>query len=72
MTQDHFDDRIARERDFHNDRFGAVEDRKEDAFYFAVKAAVEAYWGMVRKAAVGKDVLEYGCASGPGSIDLAG
>ena len=35
MMQNQSDDRLARERDFHNDRFGAVEARKEDTFYFA-------------------------------------
>jgi SAM-dependent methyltransferase len=71
MTPDRFDDRIARERDFHNDRFGAVEERREDSFYFAAQPGVKAYWRLVRQAIVGKDVLEYGCASGRGSIDLA-
>jgi SAM-dependent methyltransferase len=71
MTQERFEDRIARERDFHNERFGATEERPEDSYYFAVEAAATAYWRLVRQAAVGKDVLEYGCSNGGRSIDLA-
>jgi SAM-dependent methyltransferase len=71
MTQDQSDDRLLRERDFHNERFGAIEARTEDAFYFAARAAVAAYWQLVRQATAGKDVLEYGCSNGQSSIGLA-
>lgn len=71
MAQERFDDRITRERDFHNERFGAKEERPEDSYYFAVESAAAAYWGLVRQAAAGKDVLEYGCSNGSRSIDLA-
>jgi len=71
VTHTEFDGRLARERDFHNERFGATEERKEDSFYFAAQAAVAAYWRQVRQAAAGKDVLEYGCSNGLGSIGLA-
>ncbi|MCA1491717.1 class I SAM-dependent methyltransferase [Sinorhizobium alkalisoli] len=71
MMQSHADERLVRERDFHNERFGATEARKEDAFYFAVGAAVAAYWRLVRQATAGKDVLEYGCSNGQSSIGLA-
>lgn len=66
-----YDDRLARERDFHNERFGATEERRQDSYYFAVQPATDAYWALVRKAAAGKDVLEYGCSHGMGSIGLA-
>lgn len=66
-----YDARLARERDFHNERFGAVEERKEDSFYFAVKPAVDAYWRLVRAACPERDVLEYGCSNGMSSIGLA-
>ena len=66
-----YDQRLESERDFHNKRFGAEEERKEDAFYFAVQAAAEAYWRLVREAVRGKDALEYGCSHGEGSIGLA-
>ncbi|GES45392.1 hypothetical protein RsS62_46440 [Rhizobium dioscoreae] len=66
-----YDARLARERDFHNERFGAVEERKEDSFYFAVKPAVDAYWRLVRAACPEQDVLEYGCSNGMSSIGLA-
>ncbi|MBP2233904.1 SAM-dependent methyltransferase [Sinorhizobium kostiense] len=71
MMQNQSDDRLARERDFHNDRFGAVEARKEDTFYFAAEAAVVAYWKLVRQTTAGKDVLEYGCSNGQSSMRLA-
>lgn len=71
MTQNQPDERLVRERDFHNERFGAAEARKEDSFYFAAEAAVAAYWQLVRQASVGKDVLEYGCSNGQSSIGLA-
>lgn len=65
------DARLTRLRDFHNERFGAVEERKQDSFYFAVKPAVDAYWRLVRAACPDKDVLEYGCSNGMSSIGLA-
>ncbi|WFU10565.1 class I SAM-dependent methyltransferase [Rhizobium sp. CB3090] len=65
------DARLTRERDFHNERFGAVEERKQDSFYFAAKPAVDIYWRLVRAACSGKDVLEYGCSNGMSSIGLA-
>lgn len=65
------DERLQRERDFHNERFGAPEERKEDSFYFAAKPAVDAYWRLVRETAPEKEVLEYGCSHGTSSIDLA-
>lgn len=65
------DVRLARERDFHNERFGAVEERKQDSYYFAVKPAVDAYWRLVRAACREREVLEYGCSNGMSSIGLA-
>jgi SAM-dependent methyltransferase len=67
-----YDKRLTRERDFHNERFGAPEERKQDSFYFAAKPAMDAYWRRVRAAARGKEVLEYGCSHGRGSLGLAG
>ncbi|MGG6898612.1 MULTISPECIES: class I SAM-dependent methyltransferase [Rhizobium] len=65
------DARLTRERDFHNERFGALEERKQDSFYFAVKPAVDAYWRLVKAACPEKEVLEYGCSNGMSSIGLA-
>lgn len=65
------DERIAREQAFHNERFGAAEARKQDAFYFAVTAGAECYKRRVQEAAAGRDVLEYGCACGLNSVSLA-
>jgi ubiquinone/menaquinone biosynthesis C-methylase UbiE len=68
-----YDTRLARERDFHNERFGAPEERKQDAFYyFAARTAINDYWRRVEAACAGKEVLEYGCADGRSSIRLAG
>jgi SAM-dependent methyltransferase len=68
-----YDTRLTRERDFHNERFGAPEERKQDSFYnFAARPAFEAYWRHVGAAARGKEVLEYGCADGRSSIRIAG
>lgn len=63
--------RLERERDFHNNRFGATEARKEDSFYFALTHGASRYWDEVKLASLGCDVLEYGCASGGNSIALA-
>jgi SAM-dependent methyltransferase len=64
-------ERLEREREFHNDRFGAPASRKEDAFYFAARAAGNEYWRLIGQAAAGRDVLEYGCSTGQSSIGLA-
>ncbi|MBB5572551.1 MULTISPECIES: class I SAM-dependent methyltransferase [Rhizobium] len=65
------DARLTRERDFHNERFGAVEERKQDSFYFAAQPAMDAYWRLARAACPGREVLEYGCSNGMSSIGLA-
>lgn len=66
MTMQVDDGRLSREREFHNERFGAPEARREDAFYFAIADGAEEYGRRVREAARGRDVLEYGCAAGTG------
>lgn len=66
-----YDERLARERDFHNQRFGGLEERKEDSFYFAARPAFDTYWRLVRETAPGREVLEYGCSHGMSSIGLA-
>jgi SAM-dependent methyltransferase len=66
-----YQDRLERERDFHNERFGAVEERKQDSFYFAAQPAMDVYWRLLRQTAPGKDVLEYGCADGASTLRLA-
>ena len=71
MAETHNADRFERERDFHNERFGAPQQRKENSYYAAVRAGMNEYWRLVRQEAPGKDVLEYGCAMGWGSIGLA-
>jgi SAM-dependent methyltransferase len=64
------DERLSREREFHNERFGAPEARRKDAFHFAIANGAEEYGRRVREAARGRDVLEYGCTGGA-SVALA-
>ena len=71
MTQNNVEGRLTREKDFHNERFGAEEARREDQFYFALATGSEDFYRRLAAAAVGVDVLEYGCASGTHSIRLA-
>lgn len=71
MTEDNVEGRLTREKDFHNERFGAEEPRREDEFYFAVAIGFEDFFCRLEAAAEGVDVLEYGCASGGNSIRLA-
>jgi SAM-dependent methyltransferase len=71
MTEDKVEDRLKRETDFHNERFGAEDARREDEFYFALDTGFEEYFCRIEAAAEGVDVLEYGCASGGHSIRLA-
>ncbi|PTE06310.1 class I SAM-dependent methyltransferase [Mesorhizobium helmanticense] len=66
-----YQERPERERDFHNKRFGAVEERRQDSFYFAAQPATDACWQLLRETAPGKTALEYGCADGENSIRLA-
>lgn len=56
------EERVARERDFHNDRFSSEESRTEQAkYYWAVSDGAADYKQTFHDLARGKDVLEYGC-----------
>ena len=64
-------DRIAREREFHDDRFGDDSERaKAGKFYSAVTSANEQYTEAVLRQVDG-DCLEYGCGTGAHAFDLA-
>jgi SAM-dependent methyltransferase len=61
----------ARERDFHNRRFGAPVDPRAhlDKWYAAVRHGAAWQDALVRAEAAGRDVLEYGCADGTLALD---
>ena len=63
--------RVERERDFHNRRFSAENRQAQKKFYRAVEDCFSDYDSSVRAAALGADVLEYGCAKGQVSVELA-
>ncbi|MBV8920736.1 class I SAM-dependent methyltransferase [Bradyrhizobium sp.] len=58
--------RIERERDFHNQRFGAEHDIREplNKWYGALAAGTQAQNDLVRQYGRGANVLEYGCSDG--------
>lgn len=62
---------LERERLFHNERFAGDSREAQEKYYFAVQPCEDALWSAVQAAAVGKTVLEYGCAKGERSFELA-
>lgn len=71
MIENNVQGRLTREKDFHNERFGAEDARREDEFYFALDVGFKDFFCRLDAAAADVDVLEYGCASGGQSIRLA-
>ncbi len=65
------DERIARERAFHNERFTEETRTHQEKYYMAIQHGRDRFAAMVADQAVGKDVLEYGCAKGARSLELA-
>lgn len=66
------DDRLARERDFHNARFEDGDSRQAQLkYYWAIADGAKEYTDSVARIAAGKDVLEYGCADGSFARELA-
>ena len=66
------DDRLARERAFHNARFEEGDNRQVQLkYYWAIAEGAERYVETVARLAAGKDVLEYGCADGSFARRLA-
>jgi SAM-dependent methyltransferase len=65
--------RIARERDFHNQRYSDDSERGErlGRLYEGIANGFEAYWERVRKVADGRRVLEFGCGTGGNALALA-
>jgi SAM-dependent methyltransferase len=59
-------ERVERERDFHDKRFGAGGGRRGQGFYAIDAPSREFYQRFLESRANGREVLEYGC--GPGSL----
>ncbi len=65
------EDRLARERDFHDARFAkAAGVRPANAFYAITGASQHKYKALVQQYAMGANVLEYGCGNSPFSIQI--
>ena len=59
------DERLRRERAFHNDRFEEEENRDAQLKYYdAIKDCLKAYHERVIELAAGADIIEYGCSLG--------
>jgi SAM-dependent methyltransferase len=65
------DDRIERERAFHNARFTEETREAQGKYYFAVKLGQAAFEARVRELAAGRDALEYGCGANAMAFGLA-
>lgn len=64
--------RVAREREFHNERFETDDSRSDQAkYYWAVSDGAEAYTRSYREYARDRDVLEYGCGDTKNFVTLA-
>ena len=66
-------ERIARERDFHNQRFTDNSDRETRTrkFYDAISYGFDLYRRRVREESAGRSLLEYGCGDESLAFDLA-
>lgn len=65
------EDRLERERRFHDERFADTGERRSSRFYSVADDARGAYSRSVLSAGPGDRVLEYGCGSGSMAFDLA-
>jgi SAM-dependent methyltransferase len=69
-TQTSTQERLDRERAFHNDRFDDGGNREHlDRWYLAVSHGMQAQREHLRKVCEGKVVLEYGCAYGETTLN---
>ncbi|MBI2704071.1 MAG: class I SAM-dependent methyltransferase [Actinobacteria bacterium] len=65
-------ERLAREREFHDERFGGGDERPADAFYAVSTEAEAHYRRAVREiVATGIKALEYGCGAGSEAFVLS-
>lgn len=65
------DERLDREREFHNRRFADDESRDQEKYYYAIRPAERRFRDKILKLSAGKDVLEYGCSTGSNSLQIA-
>lgn len=67
-------ERVAREREYHNQRFADDSEREErlGRYYAAIGYGFDLYRRRVRDEARGRSFLEYGCGTGSVAFELAG
>src|SRR3546814_11564218 len=65
------EERLERERDFHNARFEHDDREAQLKYYDAIADCFRDYWARVDQLAVGAHILEYGCAYGDNALRLA-
>lgn len=64
-------ERLARERDFHNARFEHDDRDAQLKYYDAIADCFGDYWSRVEELSANADILEYGCAFGGNLLRLA-
>ncbi|MEK6746025.1 MAG: class I SAM-dependent methyltransferase [Pseudomonadota bacterium] len=72
MLKPKFDDRIEREREFHNTRFSEENRDAQGKYYAAIKDGSQAFDQRLMQLAKDSEVLEYGCGSYPMAHKVAG
>ncbi len=65
------EDRIQREKEFHNDRFEKDTRKHLDKYYSITESSRKLYLTLIESEIEGKNVLEYGCGEGSFSFNLA-
>lgn len=67
------EERLLRERDFHNDRYaGGVDNRNnQDKYYFALRGLKSEYEDKIRALSRGSAILDYGCGVGEFTFKVA-
>ncbi len=63
--------RLARERNFHNRRFGDSEGRPADRFYAVARSSLDEYRGVVMAHGAGRRALAFGAGKGATALTLA-
>ena len=60
------EDRLNREREFHDERFGGDDGARRSAekYYLLMEHVTEKYRELVRKVCDKRELLEYGCGTG--------
>jgi SAM-dependent methyltransferase len=65
------DSRLARERDYHNQRFADETREAQGKYYAAVKDGAERFDSELHRLARSADILEYGCGNDPKLFSVA-